>query len=62
MINIANIIDPKKCYEEIRRIRWKDGVICPNCGSCDVKKVVSTFKTNTNNTTSVKAVKKSLMT
>ena len=38
MINIANIIDPKKCYEEIRRIRWKDGVICPNCESCDVKK------------------------
>jgi len=38
MINIANIIDPKKCYEEIRKIRWKDGVSCPNCESCEVKK------------------------
>jgi len=38
MINITNIIDSKKCYEEIRRIRWEDGAACPRCESCDVKK------------------------
>ena len=38
MINIANIIDPKKCYEEIKKVRWKDSVIYPNCESCEVKK------------------------
>jgi transposase-like protein len=38
MINIANIIDPQKCYEEIRKVRWKDGVICLNCESNEVKK------------------------
>ena len=38
MINIENIIDPKKCYEEIRRIRWKDGISCPKCKSYRIKK------------------------
>jgi len=38
MIKIDNIIDPKKCYEEIREIRWKDGVFCPRCGSYEIKK------------------------
>ena len=44
MIDITNIIDQKKCYEEIRKIRWKDGVICPRCGSHDVKKNGFNFK------------------
>ena len=43
-IDIKNIIDPKKCYEEIRKIRWKDGVICPRCESYDVKKSGFNFK------------------
>ena len=38
MINIVNIIDTKKCFEEIRKIRWKDGVVCPECGKCEIKK------------------------
>ncbi|MEA1954357.1 MAG: hypothetical protein U9O24_08205 [Campylobacterota bacterium] len=38
MINIANIIDPKKCYEEIRKIRWENGVYYPRCESFETKK------------------------
>lgn len=38
MINISNIIDDNKCYKEIQKIRWKDGVTCPNCESKDIKK------------------------
>jgi len=62
MINITNIIDQKKCYEEIRKIRWEDGVYCPRCESFETKKVALILKINTNNTTNVKLVKRSLMT
>lgn len=32
-ICIQNLIDEKKCYIEIRKMRWKDGVYCPFCSS-----------------------------
>ena len=44
MINITNIIDQKKCYEEIRKIRWEDGVYCPRCESFETKKSGFNFK------------------
>lgn len=31
-------MDDAKCYAEVRKIRWPDGVKCPKCGSAQVKK------------------------
>ena len=58
MINIANIIEPKKCYEEIKRIRWKDEVICPNCGNNEVKKSGFNFQNKHQQHYKCKACKK----
>lgn len=33
LINLASLIDDKKCYELIRQYRWPDGVQCPGCSS-----------------------------
>ena len=30
-MNLASLIDDKKCYEMIRQHRWPDGVQCPRC-------------------------------
>ena len=38
MLNIAGLIDDAKCFEEIRNLRWPDGVECPHCGSSCIKK------------------------
>ena len=33
MCRLNNLIDEGKCYEEVRRIRWPNGVCCPACTS-----------------------------
>src|SRR5512144_223043 len=33
MCRLNNLIDEEKCYEEVRRIRWPNGVRCPGCTS-----------------------------
>ncbi|MFZ1643458.1 MAG: IS1595 family transposase [Candidatus Contendobacter sp.] len=33
MCRLNNLIDERKCYEEVRRIRWPHGVRCPGCTS-----------------------------
>lgn len=38
MFNIQELIDDEKCYAEVRRLRWPDGVRCPECGSAEVTK------------------------
>ncbi len=38
MLNIQDLIDDAKCFEEVRKLRWPEGVTCPNCGSTDVIK------------------------
>lgn len=30
-LQIYHLIDGQKCYEEVRRIRWPNGVHCPHC-------------------------------
>lgn len=38
MFNIQDLIDEAKCYAEVRKLRWPDGVRCPECGSDQVSK------------------------
>jgi transposase-like protein len=38
MFNLQDLIDDAKCYAEIRKLRWPDGVRCPKCGSSQVSK------------------------
>jgi transposase-like protein len=38
MFNIQELIDDAKCYAEVRKLRWPDGVRCPECGSAHVIK------------------------
>ena len=38
MLNITGLIDDAKCFEEVRKLRWPDGVRCPHCGSGCIKK------------------------
>lgn len=38
MFNIQDLIDDEKCYAEVRKLRWPDGVCCPRCGSAEVTK------------------------
>ena len=38
MFNLQDLIDDAKCYAEIRKLRWPDGVRCPKCGSSQVIK------------------------
>ena len=32
MMNIQDLIDDAKCYQQVREIRWPEGVTCPKCG------------------------------
>jgi len=35
---ISDFMPPEeKCHEHLRQTRWHDGVVCPKCGSYDVK-------------------------
>ena len=38
MFNIQELIDEAKCYTEVRKLRWPDGMRCPECGSDHVRK------------------------
>jgi len=38
MFNIQDLIDDEKCYVEVRKLRWPEGVRCPKCGSGQVTK------------------------
>jgi transposase-like protein len=38
MFNLQDLIDDAKCYAEIRKLRWTDGVRCPESGSSQVTK------------------------
>jgi transposase-like protein len=38
MFNIQDLIDDEKCYAEVRKLRWPEGVRCPKCGSAEVTK------------------------
>ena len=38
MLTIQNLIDDAKCYEQVRQMRWPEGVRCPHCESERVTK------------------------
>lgn len=38
MFNIQDLIDEMKCYAEVRKLRWPQGVRCSACGSDQVNK------------------------
>ena len=38
MLSIQNLIDDKKCYEQVRQMRWPEQVSCPRCGSEEIAK------------------------
>ncbi len=38
MFNMQDLIDDAKCYTEVRKLRWPDGVCCPECGSDKISK------------------------
>jgi transposase-like protein len=38
MVTIEQLIDDAKCYEVVRKLRWPQGVHCPNCESMKIKK------------------------
>ena len=38
MINIQQLIDDAKCYENVREMRWPEGVRCPHCSSSEISK------------------------
>jgi transposase-like protein len=33
IITIKHLVNDAQCYAAIRQLRWKEGVICPNCDS-----------------------------
>ena len=35
-LRIQNLIDDELCYEEVRKIRWPNGVCCPFCKSSNI--------------------------
>ena len=38
LLSIVDLISNQKCYDRVRELRWKEGVICPHCQSSSVKK------------------------
>ena len=38
MLRINNLIDEARCYEEIRKMRWKNSIHCPHCTSNKIRK------------------------
>lgn len=38
LINILGITDDAKCYEMVRRLRWPEGLRCPDCDAAHVVK------------------------
>lgn len=38
MLKITEIVDDEKCYEEIRNLRWPNGIQCAHCNGSHVVK------------------------
>lgn len=38
LISIRQLIDPQRCFEVVRQLRWPDGVCCPHCGSDQINR------------------------
>ena len=38
MLNIQELVDDGRCYAEVRKLRWPEGVRCPKCGAADITK------------------------
>jgi transposase-like protein len=38
MLSIEQLIDDAECYKFVRKLRWPNGVHCPNCNSTNIKK------------------------
>lgn len=38
MFNLQDLMDDAKCYGEVRKLRWPEGVRCPKCGTAEVTK------------------------
>ena len=38
LIQLHKILDVAKCYEILRNIRWKNGVVCTKCSSKEIVK------------------------
>lgn len=38
MLNIQVLVDDARCFEEVRELRWPEGVSCASCGSTKVIK------------------------
>lgn len=36
MLHIQDLIDDAKCYAQVRRMRWPEGVCCPHCEAREV--------------------------
>ena len=36
MLKFHDLLDNTKCYEQVRNLRWPDGVSCPHCASTDI--------------------------
>jgi len=32
LVNIQGLVEDAKCFDTVRRLRWPDGVRCPQCG------------------------------
>ncbi len=33
LVNLQSLVDDAKCFDTVRRLRWPEGVCCPQCGS-----------------------------
>jgi transposase-like protein len=38
MLALHSLLDDRKCYETVRRLRWPQGVRCPHCGADEISK------------------------
>lgn len=36
MLKFHDLLDNAKCYEQVRQLRWPDGVRCPHCSGSDI--------------------------
>jgi transposase-like protein len=38
LIRLNAIVDDRLCYEQVREMRWQEGVNCPHCGSSSYRR------------------------
>jgi transposase-like protein len=41
-LNILDLVTDERCYDYLRKVRWQEGVECPNCQSKEIVKNGST--------------------